>query len=169
MRQELPNTSKIAEFIHTLFCHRSQLPRAPEALAAQEAAERERAEAAARAAYEADVAAVRQLRMTLRDVATKLLCDRRWRALAAPVSPEDDPTYWQRVGYLPSDNMQLYTFCSYHPNRMHCAYSLLRYVWSMIPPSGTGWGALPSDNMELYDDLQPMPAHQDVSGCARLC
>lgn len=75
-----------------------QLPRAPEALAAQAAAEQARAEAAARAAYEADVAAVRQLRMTLREVATKLLCDRRWRSLAAPVFPEEDPEYWERVG-----------------------------------------------------------------------
>ena len=74
-----------------------QLPRAPEAMAAQAAAEAARAEAAACASYEADVAAVRQLRMTLREIAMKLLCDRRWRVLAAPVSPEEDPNYWERV------------------------------------------------------------------------
>ena len=41
--------------------------------------------------------AVRALRMGLREVAGKLLGDRRWRALALPVTPEEDPDYWERV------------------------------------------------------------------------
>ena len=68
-------------------------------MVAQASAEAARAEAAACASYEADVAAVRQLRMTLREIAMKLLCDRRWRVLAAPVSPEEDPDYWERVSF----------------------------------------------------------------------
>lgn len=78
-----------------------QLPKAPEAVAAEEEAARLRAEAEARAKYDADVAAIRQLRMALREVATKLLNDRRWRSLAMPVSPEDCPEYWERVRNSP--------------------------------------------------------------------
>ena len=74
-----------------------QLPRAPEAAEAQAEAARQRDAAAAKAGYEAAVAAVRELRMGLRDVATRLLCDRRWRSLALPVAPQDDPEYWERV------------------------------------------------------------------------
>ena len=54
-------------------------------------------EAASVAAYEADVAILRELRMALRDVTTKLLVERRWRAFAEPVTPEDDPEFWHRV------------------------------------------------------------------------
>ena len=74
-----------------------QLPKAPEAAEALAEAARLRQEAEARAAYEAGVAAVRELRMCLRDVATRLLTDRRWRSLALPVTPQEDPEYWQRV------------------------------------------------------------------------
>ena len=74
-----------------------QLPRAPGAAEAQAEAARQRGAAAAKSAYEAAVAAVRELRMALRDVATRLLCDRRWRSLALPVAPQDDPEYWERV------------------------------------------------------------------------
>ena len=77
-----------------------QLPRAPEAIAEEEARIRLVAEAASMAAYEADVAVLRDLRMGLRDVTTKLLMERRWRAFAEPVTPEDDPEYWHRVRYL---------------------------------------------------------------------
>ena len=74
-----------------------QLPRAPEAIVEEEARMRLAAEAASVAAYEADVAVLRDLRMGLRDVTTKLLMERRWRAFAEPVTPEDDPEYWHRV------------------------------------------------------------------------
>lgn len=60
-------------------------------------AARAREAAAAVARYEADVAAARELRMGLRDVATRLLADRRWRCLALPVTPQEDPEYWERV------------------------------------------------------------------------
>jgi hypothetical protein len=75
----------------------AQLPKAPEAAEALAEAARQKHEAEARARYAADVAAVRDLRMGLRDVATKLLCDRRWRSLALPVAPQEDPEYWERV------------------------------------------------------------------------
>ena len=77
-----------------------QLPKAPEAAEALTEAARLKKETEARAAYEADVAAVRELRMCLRDVATRLLTDRRWRSLALPVTPQEDPEYWQRVRLL---------------------------------------------------------------------
>lgn len=74
-----------------------QLPKAPEAEAAAAAADAAAREAAERAARQADVAALRALRMGLRDVTTRLLCDRRWRAFAEPVTPEEDPEYLQLV------------------------------------------------------------------------
>ena len=37
------------------------------------------------------------LRMGLRDVTTRLLCDRRWRAFAEPVTAEEDPEYLELV------------------------------------------------------------------------
>ena len=37
------------------------------------------------------------LRMGLRDVTTRLLCDRRWRAFAEPVMAEEDPEYLELV------------------------------------------------------------------------
>ena len=40
--------------------------------------------------------------MCLRDIATRLLTDRRWRSLALPVTPQEDPEYWQRVQPLKS-------------------------------------------------------------------
>lgn len=79
----------------------AQLPKAPEAAEALAEAERRKAEAEAKGRYDADVAAVRDLRMGLRDVTTKLLCDRRWRSLALPVMPQEDPEYWERVGLGP--------------------------------------------------------------------
>ncbi len=144
-----------------------QLPRAPEAMAAQEAAERERAEAAVRAAYEADVAAVRQLRMTLRDVATKLLCDRRWRALAAPVSPEDDPIYWERVRFFCHQTKvevcdcgwNHTPFCSLCPNTtMYCAHSLLWCHRRMTSPSGSRLGTSASRRHGVYTFCTPCPS-----------
>ena len=74
-----------------------QLPRAPEAIHEENERLRLAAEAASIAAYEADVAVLRELRMALRDVTTKLLIERRWRAFAEPVTPEDDPEFWHRV------------------------------------------------------------------------
>ena len=79
----------------------AQLPKAPEAVEALAEAERKKSEAEAKGRYDADVAAVRDLRMGLRDVATKLLCDRRWRSLALPVTPQEDPEYWERVRRSP--------------------------------------------------------------------
>ncbi|CAL8469143.1 g8684 [Coccomyxa elongata] len=123
-----------------------KLPRAPEALAAQEAAERERAEAAARAAYEADVAAVRQLRMTLRDVATKLLCDRRWRSLAAPVSPEDDPTYWERM----TSPMDLATLLARVDDRQYPTVKMFLAAVALIPAAEKQyWGDDPEGIREI--------------------
>ncbi|KAK9861644.1 hypothetical protein WJX84_011103 [Apatococcus fuscideae] len=74
-----------------------QLPRAPEAVAAEAAAAAEAAHRQAAATAAKEETAVRRLRMTLREIATMLLCNRRWQVFAEPVHPEDDPEYWQRV------------------------------------------------------------------------
>ncbi|KAK9862443.1 hypothetical protein WJX84_000192, partial [Apatococcus fuscideae] len=74
-----------------------QLPRAPEAVAAEAAAAAQAEHRKAVAAAAAEETAVRQLRMILRDIASAMLCTRRWQAFAEPVHPDDDPEYWQRV------------------------------------------------------------------------
>ena len=75
-----------------------QLPRAPEAVAAEAAAAARAEHRKAAAAAAAEESAVRQLRMILRDIASAMLCTRRWQAFAEPVHPEDDAEYWQKVG-----------------------------------------------------------------------
>ncbi|KAK9862444.1 hypothetical protein WJX84_000192, partial [Apatococcus fuscideae] len=72
-------------------------PRAPEAVAAEAAAAAQAEHRKAVAAAAAEETAVRQLRMILRDIASAMLCTRRWQAFAEPVHPDDDPEYWQRV------------------------------------------------------------------------
>lgn len=37
--------------------------------------------------------------MGLRDVTTRLLCDRRWRVFAEPVTAEEDPEYLELVRF----------------------------------------------------------------------
>ena len=74
-----------------------QLPRAPEAVAAEAAAAAQAEHRKAAAAAAGEEAAVRQLRMLLRDITSAMLCTRRWQAFAEPVHPEEDPEYWQRV------------------------------------------------------------------------
>jgi len=84
---------------YTIVCIVAQLPKAPEVEAAAAAADAAARDAAERAAREADVAALRSLRMGLRDVTTRLLCDRRWRAFAEPVTAEEDPEYLALVRF----------------------------------------------------------------------
>jgi hypothetical protein len=62
----------------------------------QEAAAQAQAQAQ-RLAYEAAVADLRQLRMLLRSVTASLLCDKRFRLFWQPVSPEEEPEYYEAV------------------------------------------------------------------------
>lgn len=75
-----------------------ELPRDPAAERAKEDAKAAAAALAARCAYEEDQATLRALRVALRAVTLALLGDRRWKMFAAPVSPDEDPEYWQLVG-----------------------------------------------------------------------
>ena len=113
-----------------------QLPRAPEAAEAQAEAARQRGAAAAKAGYEAAVAAVRELRMALRDVATRLLCDRRWRSLALPVAPQDDPEYWERVSINPHSNLLGQGGCLAWVLRVALPDCLLPQAWQGYCMSG---------------------------------
>ncbi len=74
-----------------------QLPRAPEAVAAEAAAAAEAEHRKASAAAAAEEAAVRRLRMILRDIASLMLTQRRFEMFWEPPHPDDDPQYWQRV------------------------------------------------------------------------
>uniref|UniRef100_A0A7S3R8I7 Bromo domain-containing protein n=1 Tax=Dunaliella tertiolecta TaxID=3047 RepID=A0A7S3R8I7_DUNTE len=74
-----------------------ELPVDMAAVAARQEEEEARQALLMRQRYEADQAALRGLRMGLRDVTLRLLGDRRWRDFAAPVDPEEDPEYWQTV------------------------------------------------------------------------
>lgn len=49
--------------------------------------------------YDEDQAALRALRMALRDVLLRMLGSRKWEAYAEPVSPDEDPHYWNTVGW----------------------------------------------------------------------
>ena len=77
-----------------------QLPVAPEGLAMQAEAETARREAEARRLWEEDEAALRSLRMALREITTKLLCARQWKEFWDPVDPEDDPGYYAQVPHF---------------------------------------------------------------------
>ncbi len=74
-----------------------QLPLAPEGLVMQAEAAKAKAEAEARRRWEDDDAALRSLRMTLREITTKLLCTRQWKEFWEPVDPEEDPEYYTQV------------------------------------------------------------------------
>ena len=76
-----------------------QLPRAPEAVAAEAAAAAAAEHRKASAAAAADEAAVRRLRMTLRDVASLMLTNRRYEMFWEPPDIDEDPTYWEKVGF----------------------------------------------------------------------
>jgi len=73
------------------------LPLAPDALAEQEAEARERRLEEVRAKHREDHGVLRSLRMALRDITTRLLCDRRWRMFSEPPDPEEEPEYWEVV------------------------------------------------------------------------
>ena len=90
----LPALSGAALQTQPVVCSCPGRPRRLQAEAAEAEAARE---AAAAAALARDRAAVRQLRMTLRGVAMKLLGDRRWAACALPVDPEENPEFYARV------------------------------------------------------------------------
>jgi len=73
------------------------LPLAPDAIAAAAAHKKAEETAVARQTYEHDQAALRALRVALREVTTKLLRNRRWELFWMPPDPEDDPDYWNTV------------------------------------------------------------------------
>lgn len=64
------------------------LPLDPSAARAQQEAAAAAAALAARAAYEADQALLRRVRMELRAICVAALADKRWRDFAMPVDPE---------------------------------------------------------------------------------
>lgn len=73
------------------------LPVAPEAVAAEAARMEQEAHVLARKAYEEDQAALRALRMALREITMKLLRNRKWEVFWEPPSLEYDPEYWKAV------------------------------------------------------------------------
>ena len=74
-----------------------QLPLAPEGLVDQAEAAKAKKQAEARRRWEEDEAALRSLRMALREITTKLLCTRQWKEFWEPVDPEEDPEYYTQV------------------------------------------------------------------------
>ena len=73
---------------------------APDATAAAEAAAEEREAAAARRAWEEDESALRSLRMAMREITTRLLCNRQWKDFWEPVDPQEDPEFYEQVAEL---------------------------------------------------------------------
>lgn len=84
--QDLRTLRQLPDYVHLSAL---QLPKAPDAAAAAAAATAAAEAEARREARLTGVAAVRALRMALREVTTRLLVDRRWRAFAEPVSPAE--------------------------------------------------------------------------------
>jgi hypothetical protein len=135
-----------------------QLPKAADAAEVAEAAKL----AQQRQAYEADAAVVRALRMALRDVTTRMLCDRRWRRFAEPVLPEEDPGYWEAVRLCSQSDVWLFGERGYEPMGVWVAPTAPSFA-PFAPPL-----RCPQDNATCMV-LRPTPPPLIIHGCQRCC
>lgn len=74
-----------------------QLPRAPEAVAAEEEAQQAKREQHLREEYSRDVRAVTELRRYLRKVVASLIAKSKYTDFLYPMSPEDNPEAYYKV------------------------------------------------------------------------
>ncbi|GAB4822033.1 hypothetical protein N2152v2_009079 [Parachlorella kessleri] len=118
-----------------------QLPRDPGAAAAEAAARKEAEEWAARQRYEEDQAAMRALRMALRDILLRMLSSRKWDAFAEPVSPDEDPHYWDTV----SQPMDLATLLARVDARLYATTHQFLAEVALIPQGEREYWGLGKD------------------------
>ena len=74
-----------------------QLPRAPEAVAAEEEAQQAKHEQHVREEYSRDVRAVTELRRYLRKIVASLIAKSKYTDFLYPMSPEDNPEACYKV------------------------------------------------------------------------
>lgn len=74
-----------------------QLPRAPEAVAAEEEAQQAKREQHVREEYSRDVRAVTELRRYLRKIVASLIAKSKYTDFLYPMSPEDNPEAYYKV------------------------------------------------------------------------
>ncbi|PRW59558.1 ATPase family AAA domain-containing-like isoform X1 [Chlorella sorokiniana] len=119
------------------------LPRAPEAVAAEEEAKKKAEEAAARQRYEEDAAALRALRMVLRDLTYKLLGNKKWEWFW---EPEEDPEWWDKVTHP----MDLATVLANVNARVYATpHQYLADIGRIVQCSREYWGADPAGVREI--------------------
>jgi len=74
-----------------------QLPRAPEAVAAEEEAQQAKREQHLREEYSRDVRAVTELRRYLRKIVASLIAKSKYTDFLYPMSPEENPEAYYKV------------------------------------------------------------------------
>ena len=74
-----------------------QLPRAPEAVAAEDEAQQAKREQHMREEYSRDVRAVTELRRYLRKIVASLIAKSKYTDFLYPMSPEDNPEAYYKV------------------------------------------------------------------------
>ncbi len=82
-----------------------QLPRAPEAVAAEEEAQQAKLEQQQREEYSRDVRAVTELRRYLRKIVASLIAKTKYTDFLYPMSPEDNPEAYYRVNDAACDEV----------------------------------------------------------------
>ena len=73
------------------------MPRAPEALAAEEEAQQAKREQQQREEYNRDVCTVTELRRCLRKIVASAIAKSKYTDFLYPMSPDDDPEAFYRV------------------------------------------------------------------------
>ncbi|KAL0052590.1 hypothetical protein WJX82_004414 [Trebouxia sp. C0006] len=153
-----------------------QLPRAPEAVAAEEEAQQAKHEQHLREEYSRDVCAVTELRRYLRKIVASLIAKSKYTDFLYPMSPEDNPEAYYKV----QRQMDLGTLLHHVDHHMYptCApfladVALIPQAWTQYyqarpadgsPPS-TEAILMPSKARQLADDIRgavaSLPSHLD--------
>lgn len=78
-----------------------QLPRAPEAIAAEEEAQQAKRDQQLREEYSRDIRAVTELRRYLRKIVATMIAKSKYTDFLYPMEPDEDPEAYSKV-YFPS-------------------------------------------------------------------
>lgn len=153
-----------------------QLPRAPEAVAAEEEAQQAKREQHVREEYSRDVRAVTELRRYLRKIVASLIAKSKYTDFLYPMSPEDNPEAYYKV----QQQMDLGTLLHHVDHHMYptCApfladVALIPQAWTRYYQAGPADGSplsteailMPSKARQLADDIRgavaSLPSHLD--------
>ncbi|KAL0036308.1 hypothetical protein WJX77_001773 [Trebouxia sp. C0004] len=153
-----------------------QLPRAPEAIAAEEEAQQAKREQHMREEYSRDVRAVTELRRYLRKIVASLIAKSKYTDFLYPMSLEDNPEAYYKV----QQHMDLGTLLHHVDHHMYptCApfladVALIPRAWTQYYQAGPADGSplsteailMPSKARQLADDIRgavaSLPSHLD--------